>query len=157
MFCDGCGAPVEADQSFCPRCGKALGGVPRTAARSRITGHLRVLGILWLILSGLRLIPGLFLMFLFRPEMRLLPPEVPGFVPHLVQTIGLALTIFAALGGITGWGLLARQSWARLLALILGGLNLLDVPFGTALGIYTLWVLLPAQSEDEYRQMTQIA
>ena len=95
-------------------------------------------------------------MFLFRPEMQLLPPEVPGFVPHLVQSIGFSFMVFAGLGGVTGWGLLARQSWARMLALILGCLSLLDVPFGTALGIYTLWVLLPAQSEAEYRQLTQV-
>jgi hypothetical protein len=25
-----------------------------------------------------------------------------------------------------------------------------NVPFGTALGIYTLWVLLPAESDVEY-------
>ena len=31
-----------------------------------------------------------------------------------------------------------------------GGLNLVDIPFGTALGIYTLWVLIPEESEREY-------
>jgi len=29
----------------------------------------------------------------------------------------------------------------------------LNVPLGTALGIYTLWVLLPAKSEQEYREL----
>jgi len=29
---------------------------------------------------------------------------------------------------------------------------LINAPFGTALGIYTLWVLLPAQSEEEYEK-----
>jgi hypothetical protein len=33
-------------------------------------------------------------------------------------------------------------------------LSLFDVPFGTALGIYTLWVLLPARSEEEFRQIS---
>jgi hypothetical protein len=144
-------------QNFCPRCGKPLGAAGGTPVQSRITGHLRLLGILWLVWSGLRLIPGLFLMFLFRPEMQLLPPDVPGFVPHLVQSIGAGLVVFAALGGIVGWGLLSRQPWGRMLALVLGCLNLLEIPFGTALGIYTLWVLLPAQSEQEYRQLTPAA
>jgi hypothetical protein len=27
-----------------------------------------------------------------------------------------------------------------------------NVPFGTALGIYTLWVLLPAESDVEYEK-----
>jgi hypothetical protein len=36
-------------------------------------------------------------------------------------------------------------------------LNLIDMPFGTALGTYTLWVLLPRKSEEEYRQIARAA
>ena len=36
----------------------------------------------------------------------------------------------------------------------LGFLALLRPPFGTALGIYTLWVLLPQQSAQEYEQLS---
>lgn len=154
MFCDACGAPLEAGQNFCPRCGKALGAIAGAPTPGRITGHLRLLGILWLVLSGLRLIPGLFLMYFFRSDMQFLPPDAPAFVPHLVHSIGFGVVIFAILGGSVGWGLLSRQPWGRTLALVLGCLNLLDFPFGTALGIYTLWVLLPAQSGQEYRQLT---
>ena len=50
-----------------------------------------------------------------------------------------------------------RQPWARTLAIVLGCFSLLDMPFGTALGIYTLWVLLPARSEEEYRRIAQAA
>ena len=63
-----------------------------------------------------------------------------------------------SLAGIAaGWGLLQRQPWARMLAIVLGCISLFDMPFGTALGIYTLWVLLPAKSEEEYRQIAKAA
>ena len=39
-----------------------------------------------------------------------------------------------------------------MLALVLGFLALIDVPLGTALGVYTLWVLLPERSEEEFRR-----
>src|SRR6266852_3303715 len=48
-----------------------------------------------------------------------------------------------------GWGLLQRQPWARTIAIVLGILALFHPPFGTALGIYTLWVLLAAESRVE--------
>ena len=38
-----------------------------------------------------------------------------------------------------------------------GALNLVNIPFGTALGFYTLWVLTSAEHEDEYRQLTRLA
>jgi hypothetical protein len=37
-------------------------------------------------------------------------------------------------------------------AIVFGCIALIHFPFGTALGIYTLWVLLPAESEQEYRR-----
>jgi hypothetical protein len=56
-------------------------------------------------------------------------------------------------GFVVGWGLLQREPWARTLAVILGFVSLFfNIPFGTALGIYTLWVLLPAESDIEYER-----
>ena len=52
------------------------------------------------------------------------------------------------------WGLFERQSWARILGLVLGILALLRFPFGTALGIYTLWVLAPESSAREYDRLS---
>jgi hypothetical protein len=40
-------------------------------------------------------------------------------------------------------------------AIVLGILALFHPPFGTALGIYTLWVLLPTESAAEYDRMSQ--
>lgn len=64
----------------------------------------------------------------------------------LVTQFGVGIGVFLALLSIpsiaAGVGLLARASWSRALALIVGVLRLINVPFGTALGIYTLWVLL---------------
>jgi hypothetical protein len=42
-------------------------------------------------------------------------------------------------------------------ALVVGFIALLNVPIGTVLGIYTLWVLLPTQSDDEYKALTRAA
>jgi hypothetical protein len=125
--------------------------------KGRIAGHVRLLGILWLASAAIHLIPGFFLMTFFHPGMGIFPPDVPPFVPGLLRFIGMGLTGIAVLGIIAGWGLLERQPWARTLAIVLGCFSLLKVPFGTALGIYTLWVLLPAQSEEEYRQIARAA
>lgn len=82
----------------------------------------------------------------------MLPPDVPFFVHTILAGIGLLLCAISAVGLLAGWGLLTWKDWARILAIILGVLNLINFPFGTALGIYTLWVLLPAESEREYQQ-----
>jgi hypothetical protein len=123
---------------------------------SRIGGHVRLLGIFWLALSAFRLLPGLFLLAFFR-HMDFLPPTVPFFVHGIMRMVGMMMLAGGVLGIVAGWGLLERQPWARMLAIILGCFSLVDMPFGTALGVYTLWVLLPAQSEEEYRQIARAA
>ena len=57
-------------------------------------------------------------------------------------TVGLLLIALAIPGLVAGAGLLARKSWARVLAIVVGILGLVNVPIGTAIGIYTLWVLM---------------
>jgi len=40
---------------------------------------------------------------------------------------------------------------------VVGFISLFNIPLGTALGIYTLWVLLPTQSDDEYQALAKAA
>jgi hypothetical protein len=107
------------------------------------------LGILWLALSAVRLIPGVGLIFIAVMGTRFLPPDFPAFVIGLVQGLIILLWINLVAGAITSWALLSHQQWARTAAIIVGVVNLWDLPFGAALGIYTLWVLLPTKSKQE--------
>ena len=157
MYCVRCGAAQRPGQSFCAGCGKPTGSVPLMPVQSRLAGHMRLLAIFWFAISAFRLIPGLVLLTMFGPDGKFLPADVPGFVNSIIQTVGYLFIGGALVGLLAGWGLLERQPWARMLAILLGCFSLLDMPFGTALGIYTLWVLLPAQSEEEFRQISNAA
>jgi hypothetical protein len=162
MFCDGCGAEVQLGQSFCSRCGKAVvGSISALQVRpGRVQGHVHLLGIFWLAISAFNTLGGLILcvlantLFVHLHEMGA-PPETPtGFLQSFLTVIGILILVKAACGFIAGWGLLQREPWARVIALVLGFISLFNVPFGTAVGVYTLWVLLPAQSEQEYDALT---
>lgn len=71
---------------------------------------------------------------------------LPGFITALV--FGRAL-----LAVVTGISLLRRAPWARTLAIVTSFLTLIKPLTGTILAIYTLWVLLPAHSGQEYEQI----
>ena len=157
VFCDRCGTSLSPGGRFCPTCGKAAGTVPLMPVRNRISGHVRLLGILWLALSVFRLLPGVLLWSFFGHGGAFLPFGVPMFVHGLLRIVGMLFIALAAIGIVAGWGLLERQPWARTLAIVVAFLNLLDMPFGTALGVYTLWVLLPAESEKEYLEVSRAA
>ncbi|MGC1296755.1 MAG: hypothetical protein WA869_17100 [Alloacidobacterium sp.] len=81
----------------------------------------------------------------------------PGFpFPHMMwipEVITALIFGRALLAVITGIGLLRRAPWARTLAIVTAFLTLIKPLTGTALSIYTLWVLLPAPSGQEYEQI----
>jgi hypothetical protein len=55
---------------------------------------------------------------------------------------------------VVGVPLRRRRPWSRIMALMLGSIDLLLLPYGTALGLYGLWVLL---SEDGKSLFTERA
>jgi hypothetical protein len=123
--------------------------------QNRVEGHVRLLGILWLAFAAMHISPGIALFAFFRESF--FPPEIPPFVFNFFPWMSGLLMITGALATIAGIGLLLRQPWARTAAIVTGAINLTSPPFGTALGIYTLWVLLPARQEQAYRAISRAA
>lgn len=50
-------------------------------------------------------------------------------------------------GVLAGYGLLTLKPWARILAIVLSAIRLINIPIGTALGVYGLWVLFQKDTE----------
>jgi len=166
MFCDQCGAQLQAGAPRCARCGKTVLGLIELR-RSRVRDHVRLVGILWMAYSALHVVAGVVLLVvantIFGGVHGMIhipngpPPEVTVWLRPLLSVFGWLILAKAAFGFFAGWGLLQREEWARVVALVMGFIALLNVPVGTALGVYTLWVLLPAQSDDEYKALAQAA
>jgi len=164
MFCDGCGTAVQAGQSYCSKCGKQIVGpvIAGAPLPGRVQQHVHLLGILWLAFSAFNAVGGVILLVLGNAlfphlrEMKDVPPDVPvGFLTALFTTLGIIVLAKAACGFLAGWGLLQRESWGRIIALVLAFISLFNIPFGTAIGVYTLWVLLPGESQREYEGIVE--
>ena len=56
--------------------------------------------------------------------------------------VPLFLFIISIPGLIGGIGLFLFQRWARILVLIVSALAILNLPIGTAIGVYSIWVLV---------------
>jgi hypothetical protein len=186
MYCDGCGTPFSLGTQYCSSCGKRLmaGPVPhtsqgaagpamalpvRSAGDGRVKRNINLLAGLWVAAGILRLMAfGGLLIFrrlFFESGWDWMGSEgwpfggAFGIKPFLIGGLlsgGVLLALFAAAYLVLAWGLLERQPWARVLGIVLAFLALLRIPFGTALGIYTLWVLLPESSGREYDALTGV-
>jgi phage shock protein PspC (stress-responsive transcriptional regulator) len=156
MYCDKCGAQLQPDQAFCSRCGKQVGpsviAMPRH--RGRVQEHLNLIAILWLAFSALNAVGGIVLLIIANTIFIHGSVNAPPFLHSLLGALGGFILAKAAVGLAAAFGLIQRESWARTLILILAFIALFtSIPFGTALGIYTLWALMPRESEQEYETM----
>lgn len=162
MFCDGCGAAVQPGQAFCSRCGKQIVGPvavmqPRPG---RVESHVRLVALFWLAFSAFNTVGAVILYVVANTILarggHFGVPAEGAFLQPLLSVVAILLFAKAALGFVAGWGLLQHEKWARILTLVLGFISLFtNIPFGTALGIYTMWVLLSAESEREYDAMAE--
>jgi hypothetical protein len=109
--------------------------------------HLTVLGILYVVLSALGLLVAAVI-FLAVAGGGLLSGDLRTM--SLGVGIGVLVAGFVAAvsapGLVAGIGLLRRARWARILALAVAAIHLIEIPIGTALGVYAIWVLVQDES-----------
>ncbi len=106
--------------------------------------HVELLGKLFIVYHGIFVVLGI-LGFVFLAALAIVPDlhyEMMAALSLIWLIGGVFYLILVGPGIIAGIGLLKRKTWARILAIILAILNLPVFPFGTALGIYALYVLL---------------
>jgi len=159
MFCNRCGTQLQPDFVACPGCGRRIGDPVSAVAQSRLEHHLHILGVLWMVIGGLFLIPAVGLIIFGGSAHIVLHRQdvLPALFPLFIYIVGGSLLILAAGGICVGLGLTQRAPWARTVAIILGVLALFHAPLGTLLGVYTLWVLLADEHGDEYRYLARPA
>jgi zinc ribbon protein len=156
MFCNRCGKEMASGQQFCPACGAQVADDSGFVA-GRVERHVQLVAILWFVYSFFTFVAGAAALIVSKTlfvELARQNDNFPGFVQPLVAAVGCLILIKAFVGFAAGWGLLQRERWARMLTLVLAFVSLLSVPFGTALGIYTLWVLLPETAAAEYDRLS---
>lgn len=119
--------------------------------------HVPILGVLHLVSGALFAVIGIFL-FVFLGGIGAVSLDPTAFRVLIVVgfTTGILLVVLSLPGMVAGYGLLKRRSWARALAVAVGILNLFNVPFGTVIGVYTLYVLLQTDADGQFVAMKQV-
>ena len=67
-------------------------------------------------------------------------------------TLSLLILFFACLGIIGGIGLFSYRPWARILVMIVSAINCLNIPIGTAKGVYSIWVLMQTETIEMFEE-----
>ena len=105
--------------------------------------HVKVIGILWIIIGAFYLCLATFALLVFFGVAQI--PNVEDVSPNILRLIGIIASSLLGFIGlpqiIGGWGLMHHKEWARILILVVSFLSLFHIPFGTALAVYSMIIL----------------
>jgi len=117
--------------------------------------HVKILGILHIVFSSLCILAGIIVLIVMggiagiasttdqsADAQEALP--ILGGIGVFVLGICLLIGLPGLIGGI---GLISYKPWARIVIIVLSALDLINIPIGTALGIYGFWVLMNRETE----------
>jgi len=119
--------------------------------------HVPVLGWLLIVGNAIFLLMGMFVLVLltgigFASGER----EAMTVLTIVGMAVGLLLVVLGIPGLVAGAGLLARKSWARILAIVVAILGLANVPIGTLIGLYALWVLMQDAATEYFAPQASV-
>jgi hypothetical protein len=124
--------------------------------------HIKLLGVLNIVWGAIGALTGLFLLILLggafgfvgtvlhETETTIAWPLIAGIGGVVAGAITIFLLIISVPSIVAGIGLLNFRPWARIVGIVISALHLFNIPFGTALGIYGLWVLISRESESYF-------
>ncbi len=127
--------------------------------------HVDLLGALFMIWGVLTMLIGASMLALGIAAAALIDAHgraggsefAAGVTAATFTTLAVLALVWGLLHFIVGRQVRRRQPWSRLGALIFGSLDLLLLPYGTALGAYALWTLLREQTKPLFLPTTAAA
>ena len=127
-----------------------------TATTANSNGHLRTLGICWIIYGIIRLVMALWL-FVFNGTATVMFGALLNRVPdpftmmsefHIAYVAIIVLSVLCGLLGILGGlAMMGSARSGRSTIILAALLSLSEIPLGITLGVYTLVVLLPRSGQ----------
>lgn len=64
----------------------------------------------------------------------------------IADILAIVFIIISLPGILAGMGLYKRKEWARILTIILSVIELFSFPFGTAIGIFSIWAMIQPET-----------
>jgi hypothetical protein len=119
--------------------------------------HIDVISVLWIVSGALGILIGLFTFWLFFGISYI--PDVDWEASQILRIVGVwaggIISFFSIPEIIAGVGLIKRKEWGRILALVVSFFNLIWFPLGTALGVYSIIILLNDESVKIFNPQIQ--
>jgi hypothetical protein len=119
--------------------------------------HINVVAALQIGLSIFNLLISLLIYTVLRFAVAFVDDANGATIVSLIaDIIAIAFIIISIPGILAGLGLYKRKEWARILTLVLSIIEIFSFPFGTAIGVYSIWALIQPETVAAFGNISSI-
>jgi hypothetical protein len=116
--------------------------------------HINIVAALQIGLSIFNLLIALLIFTVLKLIVGFVDDQNSEFVLSIIaNAIAVIFIVVSIPGLLAGFGLYKRQEWARILTMIISVIEIFNFPFGTAIGIYSIWALIQPESIAEFGKL----
>lgn len=120
--------------------------------------HVTIVSVLRIGLSVIMILLAIFLFtLLFGIGIVTRDRTAMAILTLVGSLLGIFFLVLGLPGLVGGIGLLRYRPWARILVLIVSAIDLINVPVGTTLGAYSIWVLTHEETETLFGGAAHLA
>lgn len=107
--------------------------------------HVTLVGVLHICFGALSILGGLIIFIAihfagnFIPEEEDLARNILGSISIIVPSL---IGVFGFIDLLCGVTLFSYKQWSRVFVIVISAINCLNIPIGTAKGVYSIWALM---------------
>jgi len=113
--------------------------------------HVRILGVLNMVYGVVGAVAAILVLIRFGG----LSGVYEAFNEDIIGLVAVILVCFqlviAAPCIVAGYHVRQLQDWARVMLIMVSAINVLNIPFGTLIGAYGLWVLMTPETDPLFQ------
>ena len=118
--------------------------------------HINIVAALQIGLSIFNLLVALLIFTILKLVVGFVDePNAEAILSIVADVLAVVFIVVSVPGILAGIGLYKRKEWARILSLILSVIEIFSFPFGTAIGIYSIWALIQPETVSAFGKTSE--
>jgi hypothetical protein len=121
--------------------------------KKKAKSHVTLVAVLHIAFGALSILGAIITLIVFQFSGNFIPED--EFIAHDVMT-SLAIIIpgiiafFGLIDLLAGVSLFSYKQWSRVFVIVVSAMNCLNIPIGTAKGVYSIWALMQPEVQDMF-------
>jgi len=121
---------------------------------NRAKSHVTLVGVLHISFGALTVFGAIMIVFGLNFA-RSFVPEEDDVARQILASIGFIIPLVVGFIGLVdifaGATLFSYSKWSRVLVIVISAINCLNVPVGTAKGVYSIWALMQPEVQAMFK------